>query len=440
MPHLDPQRQREFALQAVEQLRAAGFEAYWAGGCVRDHLLDRQPKDYDVATNATPDEICGVFQRRKTLKIGAAFGVIAVVGPRSAGTVEVTTFRRDATYSDGRRPDAVTFSTAQEDAQRRDFTINGLFFDPVEERVIDFVGGQEDLGRRIVRAIGEPRERFAEDKLRMLRAVRMAVTFDFALDAATFEGMREMAEQVTVVSVERIAQELRMTLVLPARVRAAELLRDSGLMTAILPEVAAMCDQPRGVAGPNESWWDYALRVLGALGELSFTLALAALLQVTGAAGTDQAAKIAEGVARRWRLSNDEVERVEWLVQNQHALRAAASQPWSRIQRLLIAPGSLELLALHEAQAAADGLPTDDLAFCRQRLAWPAEELNPPPLVTGNDLIAHGITPGPDFAILLESVRDAQLEGTVRTRSEALAWVEQTMASGRPKAARRKAP
>src|SRR6185437_2477298 len=176
---LDPERQREFALQVVEQLRAAGFESYGAGGCVRDQLLRRQPKDYDVATNATPDEICRVFAQRKTLKIGAAFGVIAVIGPRAAGTVEVTTFRRDAKYSDGRRPDSVTFSTAAEDAQRRDFTINGLFLDPIASQVLDFVGGQQDLQKQIVRAIGDPRARFSEDKLRMLRAVRMATTFDF---------------------------------------------------------------------------------------------------------------------------------------------------------------------------------------------------------------------------------------------------------------------
>src|SRR5688572_4921449 len=181
----DPVRQRAFALEIVEKLRAAGFEALWAGGCVRDELLGLTPKDYDVATSAMPDQIRDVFGRRRTLPIGAAFGVITVLGPRAAGQVEVATFRTDAAYSDGRRPDSVTFTDAEHDAQRRDFTINGLFYDPIEGKVVDFVGGQEDLKRGTIRAIGDPRLRIAEDKLRMLRAVRFAATFNFAIDPDT---------------------------------------------------------------------------------------------------------------------------------------------------------------------------------------------------------------------------------------------------------------
>lgn len=172
------QSPRQFAVEVVERLRTAGYEALWAGGCVRDQLLQRTPKDYDVATSAHPDQIRDVFGRRRTLPIGAAFGVITVLGPKSAGQIEVATFRQDATYSDGRHPDSVTFSTAEEDARRRDFTINGLFYDPLNEQVIDFVGGQQDIDRRVVRAIGDPYERIAEDKLRMLRAVRFSATFD----------------------------------------------------------------------------------------------------------------------------------------------------------------------------------------------------------------------------------------------------------------------
>ena len=185
---LTPEEQRRFAVEVVRRLRGAGFEAYWAGGCVRDQLLGRTPKDYDVATNAVPDQVRALFGRRRTLAIGAAFGVIAVIGPQGPGTVEVTTFRRDAPYSDGRHPDSVTFSSAEEDASRRDFTINGLFYDPVEQRVIDFVGGQEDLAQRRLRAIGDARQRFAEDKLRMLRAVRFAATFAFSLDERDASG------------------------------------------------------------------------------------------------------------------------------------------------------------------------------------------------------------------------------------------------------------
>ena len=193
MPMLVPEEQRRFAVEVVRRLRGAGFDAYWAGGCVRDQLLGRTPKDYDVATSATPEQVRELFGHRRTLAIGAAFGVAAVIGPKGSGTVEVTTFRRDAAYSDGRHPDSVTFSSAQEDAARRDFTINGLFYDPIERRVIDFVGGQEDLAAKRIRAIGYARDRFAEDKLRMLRAVRFTAAFAFTLDTDTWAAIAEMA-------------------------------------------------------------------------------------------------------------------------------------------------------------------------------------------------------------------------------------------------------
>ncbi|MEX0586183.1 MAG: CCA tRNA nucleotidyltransferase, partial [Pirellulales bacterium] len=201
--------QRDFALEIVRRLRDAGHEALWAGGCVRDQLLGLAPKDYDVATNATPDQIREVFGRRRTLPIGAAFGVITVLGPRSAGQIEVATFRTDATYSDGRHPDSVTFTNAEHDAQRRDFTINGLFFDPVANEVVDYIGGQQDLETRILRAIGDPRLRLREDKLRMLRAVRFAASFGFQIEPATLQAIQEMAPEVTTVSAERIGMEIR---------------------------------------------------------------------------------------------------------------------------------------------------------------------------------------------------------------------------------------
>ncbi|MCD4726297.1 MAG: CCA tRNA nucleotidyltransferase, partial [Pirellulales bacterium] len=206
---LIPKEQRRFALEVVRRLRAAGFEAYWAGGCVRDQLIGRTPADYDVATDAEPERIRALFGRRRTLALGAAFGVISVIGPKPAGLVEVTTFRRDAAYSDGRHPDSVAFSTAAEDASRRDFTINGLFYDPIGQQVIDFVGGQKDLAARLVRAIGSARDRFAEDKLRMLRAVRFTAAFDFTLDAEARRAIAEMAAEIHVVSPERIAVEMR---------------------------------------------------------------------------------------------------------------------------------------------------------------------------------------------------------------------------------------
>ena len=237
MKSIEPDKQRAFAVEVVRQLRDHGHQAYWAGGCVRDHLLGRAPYDYDVATSAHPEEIRGAFKHRKTLAIGAAFGVMTVVGPRGAGQVEVTTFRQDVSYSDGRHPDRIEFSSPEEDAKRRNFTINGMFFDPVENRVIDFVGGEADLRAGIVRAIGDAQARFTEDKLRMLRAVRFASVFNFELEAATLAAIRSMADQVKVVSAERIADEMRNVLVQPARANAVRLWRETGLLRAILPEI-----------------------------------------------------------------------------------------------------------------------------------------------------------------------------------------------------------
>ena len=261
---IDPEQQRQFALDVVRRLRAAGFEAYWAGGCVRDELLGRRPKDFDVATGATPAEIRSLFGRQRTLPLGAAFGVITVLGPRSAGMIEVATFREDVGYSDGRHPDRVTFSSAREDAARRDFTINGMFFDPVDGKVIDFVGGQADLQNHLIRAIGSPRLRFGEDKLRMLRAVRFTATFGFSLDADTAATVREMAAQITVVSPERIAMEMRRLLTESGRERGVRLLVELGLAAAILPEIVP-CDQA------SQARSEHALGVLGRLPNPSFS-------------------------------------------------------------------------------------------------------------------------------------------------------------------------
>jgi len=220
MTPFDPDKQQQFAEDVVGRLREAGFEAYWAGGCVRDQMMGRRPKDFDVATSATPEQIRELFGRRRTLAIGAAFGVITVLGGKPLEPIEVATFRRDAAYSDGRHPDSVTFSSAEEDASRRDFTINGLFYDPVEKKVIDFVGGCEDMQRRVIRAIGCPRDRITEDKLRMLRAVRFAAALEFEIDEETFLAVREMADQIGVVSAERIAAEVTKMLIGRNRVRA----------------------------------------------------------------------------------------------------------------------------------------------------------------------------------------------------------------------------
>lgn len=407
----DPAQARAFAVDIVHRLRAAGHQALWAGGCVRDELLGLTPKDYDVATSATPDETRALFGPRRTLAIGAAFGVIAVVGRRDQGTVEVTTFRRDVDYHDGRHPDHVEFSTAAEDAQRRDFTINGLFFDPLSEQIVDYVDGQADLRAGIVRAIGEPRQRFTEDKLRMLRAVRMAGTFDFAFDPATLATIQTMAPEVTVVSAERIAQEMRRMLELPRLPRVVDCLRDSGLLAVVLPEAM----------GRSDDAWQATHGLLGSLSIYRFPLSLAAILLEGG--DPRQTSELATAIGQRWRLANRETERLGWLLNHAQSLAGARTKRWSEVQPLLVADGAAELVELHAARARATGSAPDDVEFCRARMAWPAAQLNPPPLVTGDDLRGAGLRPGPQFAVMLGQVRAAQLDGQLADRAAALEFV-----------------
>ncbi len=413
--------QRDFALDIVRKLRAAGYEALWAGGCVRDQLLGLAPKDYDVATSATPDQIRAVFGHRRTLLIGAAFGVITVLGPRSAGQIEVATFRTDATYSDGRHPDSVTFTTAEHDAQRRDFTINGLFFDPVAGEVVDYVNGQQDLHDRIIRAIGDPRLRLREDKLRMLRAVRFAATFDFEIEPATLHAIQQMAPEATTVSAERIGMEIRRMLTDPQRVAALQLLRETKLLPQVLPEIANL---------PTAAF-DETTRILAALHEPSLPLALAALLTgVEDKTGVDPdcsplaARRSPLLIGRRLKYTNKEIDRAAWLLNHLPAVLQAPHLPWPQLQRILIHVGAAELMALH---AAIAGPANPALAFCRERLAWPASRLNPAPLLSGGDLIHHGLRPGPHFAALLDQVRDAQLDGEINSRDEALALVDRLL-------------
>jgi tRNA nucleotidyltransferase/poly(A) polymerase len=418
---IDPQKQQRFALEVIERLRGAGFQAYWAGGCVRDRLMGRAPKDYDVATSARPPEVRTLFGPQRTLAVGAAFGVIVVRGPRGAGQIEVATFRRDEGYTDGRRPDRVSFVDAREDALRRDFTINGLFYDPVDGQVIDFVGGQADLAAREIRAIGDPHARFHEDRLRLLRAVRFAAAFEFHLEPNTLDAIRKMAGEIGSVSAERIADEMRRMLSNPRRARAVALLLETGLAAAVLPEMV-----PHDAVQPERL--KTVLDALGRLGTAGFPVALATLVQ-----GRVDAAG-AEGIGKRWRLSRQETERIAWLVAHRDALAGAASRPWSSVQPLLVAEGIGDLLAMNEATAAAGaadcGVTQGDLTWCRAQLARPPEELNPPPLVTGDDLIRRSLPPGPPFKVLLERLRNAQLDGQIRNREEALALLDRLRTEG----------
>lgn len=441
--------EREFAIDVVRTLQQAGFRALWAGGCVRDELLGLHPNDYDVATDARPDQVIGLF--RRSIAVGAAFGVIEVVGPRGPHrehlTVEVATFRADGTYSDGRRPDSVTYSSPEEDARRRDFTVNGMFFDPLTNQLHDHVGGRADLEARVLRAIGDPAERFAEDKLRMLRAVRIAARFELEVDPATLQAARQMAPQITVVSAERIADEFRKLLTHPNRARGVRLLRAFGLVEPVLPELVHTFTLPQGLpAAPIGTLWDHTVRVVEELhgptwphtGPVSFPLAFAALLHDVGkprvfARTADRytfhghehvGREIAERVADRLRLSNAEKARVAWLVEKHQYLADAPNMRASRLKPALVHPGIGELLALHRADALASGRGLEHVEFCEHMLReTPGEELNPPPAVTGDDLIALGLKPGRDFKRLLESVREAQLESRVRTREEAVTLV-----------------
>ena len=413
VPNLKPDKQRELAASVVQRLCERGFVAYWAGGCVRDWLMGRTPKDYDVATSARPEEIRDVFGHRRTLAIGAAFGVITVVGPKEAGQVEVATFRQDAQYSDGRHPDSVSFSTPEQDACRRDFTVNGMFYDPRTETVVDYVNGQRDLQARVIRAIGNPLERFTEDKLRMLRAVRFASTLRFAMDEETLAAIQRMASQVSVVSAERIAAEMRLILTAEDKAAAVEMLRRAGLLDVVLPEVSEMPAEAR----------EETLAVLRALGDVDFATVLAALLHML------HDREVIAHVSERWKLSNKESEKAAWLVSHMHSLEAAQQMPWSRLQPVLVAEHASDLITLHEARATAGLADYADADFARQALEWPAEMLNPPSLLSGNDLIAHGVPRGKEYSTLLQAVRDAQLDDRIRTKEEALALVDQLRSS-----------
>jgi poly(A) polymerase len=443
---------REFALEVVKTLRRAGHQALFAGGCVRDELLGLPPKDYDVATSALPDEVRALFPR--TIAVGAAFGVIEVLG-RNRLNIQVATFRKDDEYLDGRRPRKVTFCDAEEDARRRDFTINGMFLDPLEERLIDHVGGQVDLQARVLRAIGNPTARFTEDRLRILRGVRLAARFTLTIDPETALAMSRMSPQLSQgVSAERIADELRKILVDQHRVRGMRLFMEMGLAAVVLPELVPMVGLPQGLPsldGPalpppglpgdaETDLWDHVLQVLGRLQPApSFSLAMAALLHDVGKPRTvgrtpdrytfygheHVGRRIAEEICERLRLSNEESERIAWLVEKHQVLADAVRMRPAKLKRLLVHPGIEELLALHRADALASGRDcahVDHAVTMRQRWAE-AGELAPPPLLTGTDLLDLGIAPGPIFKTILDRVREGQLDRAITSREAALQLV-----------------
>jgi poly(A) polymerase len=430
--------EREFAINVVKTLQNAGHQALWAGGCVRDELLGLIPKDYDIATDARPEQVQAIF--RRTLAIGASFGVVEVLGPRVEGQhlrVQVATFRTDGGYSDGRRPDQVVFASAREDALRRDFTINGMFFDPVAGQLHDFVGGQADLHARILRAIGEPAVRFQEDKLRLLRAIRIATRFELAIEPATLAAIKQMAAQLPVVSAERIAEELRQLLVHPRRTRGLNLLLDLELAAAILPELLEMKGLPQGLpSAPTGDLWQHVMNVLDFIGPApSFPLAMGTLLHDIGKPRTlgrtperltfyhheHVGARMADDICLRLKLSNAERTRIVWLVDKHQYLADAPRMRPSKLKAILNEPGVHELLVLHRADALASGKNVEHVEFCEKLLReWTPHDLDPPALITGNHLKKLGAIPGPLYKQILDAVREAQLDGTIKTAEEAL--------------------
>ncbi len=409
------------ALDIVRKLRDAGFEALWAGGCVRDLLLKKKPKDFDVATNALPEQVRNLFGKRRTLAVGASFGVIIVRNSQPDCDVEVATFRSEGPYLDGRRPEHVTFTTAEEDAHRRDFTINGMFYDPLTESIYDYVGGQSDLEHQIIRAIGNPLERMQEDKLRLLRAIRFAATLRFSLDEPTFLAIKSMANEICVVSPERISDELRKMLVHQNRRHAVELAQNSELLKSIIPELAALWELEE-----NQFLYDRTLFRLKTLTATDFETAFASLLlDLPAKDDTDQLDQIRQ-ICKRLRFSNQELDRVSWLIQQRKSLQGASTLQLSQLKRILAHQNYPYLFELSCADLISKDQTLDDLEFCRQYLDHtPQELLCPPTLLTGIDLINAGIKTGPEFKTLLTKIRDAQLDELIHTKQEALALLTQ---------------
>jgi poly(A) polymerase len=453
-----------FSIAIVQTLRQRGYQAFLVGGCVRDLLLGRQPKDYDVATNATPEQVMTIFP--ETYAVGAQFGVVLVPVPEPppekdvannvamensdrvdagasthAHAVEVATFRSDIGYSDGRHPDEVRFSPdPREDVARRDFTINGMLLDPVSGEVLDFVGGRNDLEDKIVRAIGDPERRFTEDKLRMLRAVRFAARFEYTIEPGTLAAIKELAGEIGAVSRERVRDELTRMLTEGRAHRAFLLLDESGLLQEVLPEISAM----KGVQQPPQfhpegDVFAHTLLLLDNLPQpCPPALAWGALLHDVGKPPTFRVApdrirfdghvevgvKMAEEICQRLRFSSDETEQVLALVDNHMRFGQVTRMSESTLKKFLRMPRFDQHLALHRADSLASHGKLSTYEFVKEKLAViPPEKMRPMPLVSGDDLIAAGHAPGPKFREILEAVEDAQLEGRLVSKESALEFV-----------------
>jgi poly(A) polymerase len=427
--------QKDQAIAIVKRLRAEGYESYLAGGSVRDMLLGKTPQDYDITTNAKPDEVAKIFP--KTIPVGAQFGVLLVMMENEV--FEVASFRHDGPYLDGRRPTHVRYGSLQEDIFRRDFTINGMAYDPITDQIIDLVGGRKDLESKLVRAIGDPHSRFEEDRLRMVRAVRFAASLDFTIESETFDAIRELASTVKQISWERIGDEITRILTEGGAKRGFELLDRTGLLKILLPEIEAM----KGVEQspdyhPEGDVFTHTMLTLSHLDSPTETLAYGCLLhdvakpvcirrdeqRLTFYGHTEKGAEMAEEVLKRLKRSRATWERVAYLVRNHLRHVQAPQMRLSTLKRFLGEDGIDELLELARIDALSANGDLQHYRFCKQKLTeLEEEEIHPEPLLRGRDLIAMGFSPGPKFQTILKEVEEAQLGGELSSREEAMKWV-----------------
>src|SRR5580692_4516608 len=441
---------RAFAAHICRTLRSAGHQAYFVGGCVRDILLHREPADYDVATDATPERVEQIFPN--SLTVGAKFGVVVVVQepkpsdqPENApATVEVATFRSDIGYSDGRHPDQVVYAkSAQVDVQRRDFTINGLLLDPQTNEVLDYVGGRDDLRAGVIRAIGRAEDRFREDKLRMLRAVRFAARFGYTIEPETMRAIQKLAPEINQVSAERVRDELTKLLTEGAARRGFELLDETDLLPHLLPEVSRMkaVQQPPQFHPEGDVWIHTLLMLAGLPPHSSPTLAWGVLLHDVGKPATftppsgpngrirfdrhvEVGTVMAEQICERLHFSNDDTAQIASLVANHLKFKDVPQMKRSTLKRFVRLDRFDEHMELHRLDCSSSHRNLENYEFMRRFLAeTPPEEVHPVRLLTGDDLISLGFRPGPEFREILESAEDAQLEGSIETRDDALIWV-----------------
>jgi len=425
------------ATRIVERLRQAGHEAFFAGGCVRDMLLGKPAHDIDVATSARPEEVQRLFPR--TVAVGAQFGVIVVL--EGGAEFQVATFRSDGAYVDGRHPTSVAFTTAEGDARRRDFTINGLFYDPVEKRILDFVGGEADLKAGVIRCIGNPAERFQEDKLRLMRGVRFAASLGFEIDPETWKALDAGADAILAVSAERIREELVKIFLHPSRVRGFDLLDRSRLLASVLPEVTAMkgCEQPPEFHPEGDVFVHTRLMLSLLPSRVSVPLVFSTLLHDIGKPPTSRrdptgrirfnghesvSAAMTGAIFSRLRFSNAETEATVTAVKNHMAFKDVRNMRVATLKQFLARPTMDDELELHRVDCLGSHGLLDNYDFLlAKREEFSHEPLIPPPLISGNDLIAMGRTPGPAFKRILDAVQVRQLEGTLRSREEAVTWV-----------------